>query len=201
MANARTERQKDEKRERILRAAWALIRHYGYQKTTMDDIAREAGVGKGTVYNYFGSKQEIMLALTDLTNRRILEEVERIASGSEPPLERLRRCVLHRLLTLFDLVQKYPHSQDVIASLLPAIVERLKTYVERHGAILGRIVGQGCAGGAFACEDPEATGRLLAELFEFMTPPYYRFKSKQELEAFANRTLDLVLAGLKKRHG
>ncbi len=199
MANARTERQKDLKRERILRAAWRLIRHYGYQKTTIDDIAREAGVGKGTVYNYFRSKQEIMLSLADLTNSRILEEVERISSGKAGPAERLRRCIMHRLLTLFDLVQKYPHSQDVIASLLPAIVERLESYVARHGRLLGKILEQGCSLGIFDCDDPLATGRHLAELFEFMTPPYYRFRSRQQLETFANRTLELILAGLKKR--
>ena len=50
---------KKDKREVILQAAWGLIRHYGYNKTTIDDIAKRARVGKGTVYLYFRSKAEV----------------------------------------------------------------------------------------------------------------------------------------------
>jgi AcrR family transcriptional regulator len=78
-------KEKTEKRDAILHAAWGLIRHYGYGKTTIDDIARQAKVGKGTVYLYFRSKKDIMLALTDLTNQRITRELERIASEDKPP--------------------------------------------------------------------------------------------------------------------
>ena len=75
------ETKTDSKREAILRAAWQLIRHYGYSKTTIQDIAREAGIGKGTVYLYFGSKADIMLALVDLTNERITDDLGGIAAA------------------------------------------------------------------------------------------------------------------------
>ncbi|MBW1873613.1 MAG: TetR/AcrR family transcriptional regulator [Deltaproteobacteria bacterium] len=192
-------KEKTEKRDAILHAAWGLIRHYGYSKTTIDDIARQAKVGKGTVYLYFRSKKDIMLALTDLTNERITRELERIASGNKPPEERIRACVLYRIMTLFDLVNRYPHSEDVIASILPEIVELLDRYVRRHGELLGQIVGEGCSAGILASEDPAATGQLLANLFEFMTPPYYRFNSRKSLERFAGKVVDLMLDGLKKK--
>jgi TetR/AcrR family fatty acid metabolism transcriptional regulator len=194
-------KEKTDKRDAILHAAWGLIRHYGYNKTTIDDIAREAMVGKGTVYLYFKSKKEIMLSLTDLTNERITRELERIASGDQPPEERIRACVLYRLMTLFDLVNRYPHSEDVIASILPEIVERLDRYVRRHGELLGQIVDQACQAGIFVCKDPAATGQLLANLFEFMTPPYYRFKSRKSLEQFAGEVVTLMLNGLRKKQG
>jgi AcrR family transcriptional regulator len=188
---------KSDKREDILQAAWGLIRHYGYAKTTIDDIAKKASVGKGTIYLYFRSKTDIMLALTDLTNERITGELERIAALHTPPEQRLRACVLYRIMTLFDLVNRYPHSEDVIASILPEIVDRLDRYVRRHGELLGQIVAEGCATGVFVSQDPPATGQTLARLFEFMTPPYYRFDSRSSLELFVGETLDLVLDGLK----
>lgn len=191
---------KNEKRDAILHAAWGLIRHYGYSKTTIDDIAKRAKVGKGTVYLYFKSKTEIMLALTDLTNQRITSELERIASENKSPQERLRACVLYRVMTLFDLVNRYPHSEDVIASILPEIVERLDRYVRRHGELLGQIVREGCSSGMLVSEDPELTGQLLASLFEFLTPPYYRFKSRKSLEQFTGEIVDLMLNGLKKKN-
>jgi AcrR family transcriptional regulator len=185
-----------DKRAAILQAAWKLIRHYGYAKTTVEDIAQSAGVGKGTVYLHFRSKSEIMLALTDLTNERIVSDLERIASSDRPPRERLRECVLHRIMTLYDLTRRYPHSEDVIASLLPDIVQRLERYVRRHGELLGEILAQGVANGEFAVDDPADAGQLLADLFELLTPPYYRFRTRGSLEGFANKVIDLTLVGL-----
>jgi AcrR family transcriptional regulator len=195
----RTAASKNDKRGSILQAAWGLIRHYGYNKTTVDDIAKSANVGKGTIYLYFRSKADIMLALTDLTNERITNDLEKIADGEGTPTERLRRCVLHRIMTLFDLVNKYPHSEDVIASMLPAIVQRLDRYVRRHGELLAKIIEDGRASGELQVDDPASTGLLMAGLYEHLTPPYYRFRSRKSLERFANQTMDLLLVGLSTR--
>jgi AcrR family transcriptional regulator len=191
--------EKVDRRQAILQAAWALIRHYGYAKTTIDDIAKDAGVGKGTVYMHFRSKAEIMLALTELTNDRIIEDLEKIAAKKDTPENRIRECVLHRVMTLFDIVHKYPHGQDVISSMLPDIVVRLERYVKRHGELLQEIIEQGSAAGDFATVPPEAVGPALANLFEHFTPPYYRFRSRKSLESFTNQILDLILKGLLAR--
>ena len=45
--------------ERILDAATALLVRWGYRKTTIDDVAREAGVGKGTIYLHWKDKNEL----------------------------------------------------------------------------------------------------------------------------------------------
>jgi len=184
------------KREAILQAAWDLIKHYGYNKTTIDDIAKRVGIGKGSLYLHFTSKAEIMLSLTDRTNERITARLEEIAATAAPPAERLRACLLHRVMALYDIVNRHPHSEDVIAKMMPDVVERLDHYVQRHGEILGRIIREGAAAGAFRAQAPEASGNLLAHLFEFLTPPYYRFSSREGLERFANQVVDLLLSGL-----
>jgi TetR/AcrR family acrAB operon transcriptional repressor len=52
-----------EREQRILDAAASLFVHYGYDKTTVSDIAREAGVSKGAIYLHFASKDELFEAL------------------------------------------------------------------------------------------------------------------------------------------
>ena len=52
-----------EREQRILDAAANLIAHYGYDKTTVDEIAREAGVSKGAIYLHFKSKEDLFEAL------------------------------------------------------------------------------------------------------------------------------------------
>jgi TetR/AcrR family acrAB operon transcriptional repressor len=53
----------DEREQRILDAAADLFVHYGYDKTTVDDIAREAGVSKGAIYLHFKSKDDLFEGL------------------------------------------------------------------------------------------------------------------------------------------
>jgi len=53
----------DEREVRILDAASRLIRHYGYDKTTVSDIAKEAGISKGAIYLHFDSKESLFDAL------------------------------------------------------------------------------------------------------------------------------------------
>jgi AcrR family transcriptional regulator len=66
----------DEEREsRILDAANELITHYGYDKTTVDDIARLAGVSKGAVYLHFKSKEALFEALLLRESERVMEDM------------------------------------------------------------------------------------------------------------------------------
>lgn len=58
-----TQSENRERRERILSAATNLFIHYGYDKTTVSDIARESGVSKGAIYLHFESKDALMEAL------------------------------------------------------------------------------------------------------------------------------------------
>jgi len=55
--------ENEDREERILNAAVKLITHYGYDKTTIDEIAREAGISKGAVYLHFESKESLFEAL------------------------------------------------------------------------------------------------------------------------------------------
>src|SRR5262249_16762278 len=59
-------------RDAILDAAERLLARYGFKKTTIDDLAREAGIGKGTVYLHFPSKEEVALCTIDRIVERLL---------------------------------------------------------------------------------------------------------------------------------
>ncbi|MGJ3240387.1 MAG: TetR/AcrR family transcriptional regulator [Anaerolineae bacterium] len=58
-----TKSDNDEREQRILSVASDLIAHYGYDKTTVSDIAREAGISKGAIYLHFDSKDALFEAL------------------------------------------------------------------------------------------------------------------------------------------
>lgn len=100
-----------EREQRILAAAAELFAHYGYAKTTMDEIAARAGISKGAVYLHFRSKDDLM-------DRLIAREVERLLDAIVERLEADPQGI-----TLFNL---YRHSMLAIndSPLLKALYIR-----------------------------------------------------------------------------
>jgi AcrR family transcriptional regulator len=83
--------------ERILDAATTLLVRWGYRKTTIDDVAREAGVGKGTIYLHWKDKNELFRAAIWREQQRYSEDMQRrIAADPEGGL--LHRITIHGML-------------------------------------------------------------------------------------------------------
>ena len=83
--------------ERILDAATTLLVRWGYRKTTIDDVAREAGVGKGTIYLHWKDKNDLFRAAIWREQQRYSEEtMRRIAADPQGGL--LHRITVHGML-------------------------------------------------------------------------------------------------------
>ncbi|MEV5741755.1 helix-turn-helix domain-containing protein [Microbispora rosea] len=70
---ASTRRDRERRAERILDAAGELLVSWGYPRVTVEDVARRAGVGKGTVYLHFSTKELLFLAVLIRAEARIIE--------------------------------------------------------------------------------------------------------------------------------
>jgi AcrR family transcriptional regulator len=90
----------DEKAARILDAAEALLVRFGYRRTTVDDVARRAGVGKGTVYLYWSSKSELAGSVLARQSAQMLaEQLARLkADPAEVRLHRSMRCTFLQIM-------------------------------------------------------------------------------------------------------
>ena len=74
----------DEARQQILAAAERVIMRYGVPKTTMDDIGKEAGVSRPTVYRYFGDRDALLGALIERRSRMLFGGPARSSSATTP---------------------------------------------------------------------------------------------------------------------
>jgi len=109
-------------RQKILDAAEQRLWHYGFKKTTIDEIASDAGVGKGTVYLYFDGKEEIGLAIVSEYKRRNLEQIELIANDLEkPPTEKLTQMLQYPVLHTNQSCRQSPAMQEMIVAIKPHI--------------------------------------------------------------------------------
>lgn len=97
-------RDVDEAREQILAAAEVVILRYGIPKTTMDDIGREAGVSRPTVYRYFGDREALVGALIERRSRMLFERARTFILSHETFAEQL----IEGLVYLVDHGRKDP---------------------------------------------------------------------------------------------
>jgi AcrR family transcriptional regulator len=96
--------------ERLLDAATRLLVRWGYRKTTIDDVAREAGVGKGTIYLHWKDKNDLFRAAILREQRRCGEDIQqRIAADPEGGL--LHRITTHSMLAALS----YPLMAAIIS--------------------------------------------------------------------------------------
>ncbi len=89
--------KREERADRILDAAGELMLRWGYNKTTIDDIARYAGVAKGTIYLHWKTREDLFTALMKREYIRLAEDLQR-RIASDPEGGTLRGITKHSML-------------------------------------------------------------------------------------------------------
>jgi AcrR family transcriptional regulator len=123
------------RREQILDAAAMVFAKHGYRNTDVQYVADALQVGKGTIYRYFASKEELFLAAVDCGMRRLTEHFQGRVHNIADPLERAVRAV-HEYLTFF---QQHPEYVELIIQERAEFRDRKKpTYFEHRDVNVGR---------------------------------------------------------------
>lgn len=78
---------------RLIAAAEAQFRRFGYRRTTIEDITADAGTGKGSLYLHFESKQAVYIAVVEASLERFVASASRLLEGPDPVPARLRALV------------------------------------------------------------------------------------------------------------
>jgi len=187
----------------ILDATDRLLMRYGYKKMTMDDLAREVGIGKGTIYLHFPGKEEVVLSHIDRIVDRLKEQLQITARSNETPANRLRQMLMTRVLVRFDSVQHYTESlSDLLAAIRPSLLVRRKRHFEGEARILAEVLKEGRRTGAFVFTDALATASTLLLATNSLLP--YSLSGRElgkrkDVEEQTARIAELLLNGLLSR--
>jgi len=187
-------------RDLILDAAERLIGVLGYSKTTMDDVARAAGVGKRTIYVHFPCKEEVVLCTIDRIVDRLAARLRGHAAGPGPAAARVRAMLVERVLFRFDSVRDYSHGLDeLFASLRPAYLARRGRYFAAEAGLFADVIRAGHEAGEFDAPDPTAAAEALLLATNSLLP--YALSARElgrrrDVEARVGRVADLLLFGL-----
>ena len=123
-------------RAEILKAAERVFQKWGSNKTTMEDIAREAGKGKSTLYYYFQSKEEIFDAVVIGEFEKILQKAKELAQETETAKERLITYIAEsinemksRISTYTIIREEIKRNQNFIRKLRDMFKTREEKYI------------------------------------------------------------------------
>lgn len=176
----------------IIAAADRLLARYGYRRMTVDDIAREADIGKGTIYLHFPSKEAVILSVINRHIESTLEALRKIAAGPGGASERLEAMITARVLERFDRFLPYRESlHEMLAAIRPALLAQRENQLRQEARIFARVIEE--LGGP-----PGAARMLLAATNSYL--PHYlsaeELGSRARLRREVSELARLLVAGL-----
>lgn len=184
-------------REKVVLAARALFARYGARKTTVDEIARRAGLSKATVYNHFSGKREIVGELIDL-ERRQLERTVRLAVDAAPDaLGALRAFFRASLQEAQRHREFYRAADEELYPFMPEVATAVERNRRREEALLEKILLRGAAEGVIRpLPDSRLAARVLFRAVLSLTFPLFGGPVARPGWDGAEELIDLFIFGV-----
>ena len=183
----------------ILAAARRLMDQKGVDALTMDEIAQAAGVAKGTLYLYFGSKDELIQALLSQVGEAIARDLEAILAKPAPPRDKLQQVVV-MLLNYVDrestLFPVYLREQVRSKPGRGTVLTTLQELEERIVALITQVFAEGIAQKQFILADPRLLTFLLKGLVRAAGYYHMTQDDKDVIQDALPVVLTLVFSGM-----
>ncbi len=183
------------RRKELLVAAARLFSRKGYHATSMQDIADELNILRGSLYHYIESKEGLLYELMELGVRTLLEQVRPIVESDLPPDEKLARLVRQHTVTIAqhpDFMAVFLHE---LKALSPPRRERILAYRREYENLVRQVIAEGVTQGLFR---PLNERMVTFALLGMVNWVYQWYSPDGELtaEEIGSIFADVVLRGL-----
>jgi AcrR family transcriptional regulator len=154
----------ESRRAVILDAALQVFGQYGYRRTSMDDVAREAGIAKGTIYLSFASKEEVFQALSERLSQRMLAGAE--AASRRPGATADKLAAMHAAWfgTYADTISRSPHAAELLDAKHRLSADLAADAASRYKRLVRDVLADAAAAGELDLEPAGLTAGTAAEL-------------------------------------
>ncbi len=189
---------KVEKKKAVLMAARRVFARKGLALTKIDDIAMEAGIGKGTVYEYFRSKDDIFFALFEEMKKELHRRIFEV-DGELPPREKLHRLVVSALLAFEEWRDFGYILLDFWAMHKGGTSTRIRfdeIYDDARSA-LSALIRDGIKSGDFRKVNPTHTASTLIAIFDGLLLQWIFNPKSFSLKTMADTISELIAQGIE----
>ena len=188
---------KIDRKKQIIEQAARLFASKRFDEVLMDDIAQQAGVGKGTIYTYFADKEGLYFAVVFDGISRLNEKLQSHTDRQQDPEKELRRMV-HAIVSFFSqnrfffrlMSQEDGKSEDGRGE------NRKRWREERHiqFAAIETVLQKGAEGGVFSVEHPKVEAAILRD----MVRSVMIHARGMSVEAMVDTIMRIFLQGVRK---
>ncbi len=185
---------------RLLTEAREIFARFGYNKTTVDDIAKAAGKGKSTFYYYFASKEEIFKAVIEkeanLFRAKLIESISINAS----PIDKVKNYILTRLLSFKELVNLFTAISSGSMDQISFIEDVREKYEQEQVNIIKMVLMESITNEEVNVDDIDLVTDAMAVILKGLEY-HLMFKPGEtvEIESKVDKVLDLVFKGITKQ--
>ena len=149
-------------RETLLKTAQKLFARFGFNKTTVDEIASAAHIAKSTLYHHFASKEDIFRAVIEREGKTLAKRIRDAVEAVDTPQEKLRAYVITRMGHLRELANFYSALRDEYLEHYPFIESVRQKDFEDEMAMFRKILSEGLRKKALNLKDGDVEVTALA---------------------------------------
>lgn len=154
----------DPKRARILEGAMKVFLAYGYQRVTMDDIARAAEVSRPALYLLFRNKAEIYRAIGTMLLDASAEAAQKVLASDEPFADRLMAAIDCSLIAMMRTISQSPHGAELVDMKNRLAGDLAMVWRDRIGRTFGAAIAEEARRSKVDLSAQGLTAQTLADL-------------------------------------
>jgi len=187
---------KQEKLEAILETARRVFARYGPKKTNIDEIARIARVAKGTIYNYFGSKDAVYLEVLDREAAELVEKISASVAGETAPEKKLMSFARAKFVNMRRAVNLLNLEREALEERPRRAEKTREGLFESEVSIVASILKEGVEKGVFAINDFLLTARAICHALKGFELTWLVRESEERIEQYLDGLFSILLFGI-----
>ncbi|MDR2233447.1 MAG: TetR/AcrR family transcriptional regulator [Tannerella sp.] len=189
-------------REILVDAARQLFARMGFDNTTMNDIAQASHKGRRTLYTYFKSKDDVLLAVIKTEMDELYQVLFTLVAQEIPADEKLIKFLHTRLVTIKKIVSRNGTLKAAFFRDMWRVETARKEYNKQEINLIKKILDEGVEAGLFEIHDTYSIAYILHQSLKGLDSPYIRGKignTAADREAQQQNLINLIFNGIKKQ--
>ncbi len=187
-----TPEEVDRRRHQVFAASVHLFLEKGFQETSMQEIAAVAGMGKSTLYDYFKSKDEILLSVVEDGVYDLTERARQIASQDLPAAEKIHQVMHAHLEYLLENKEFYLRIIYEVQRLGPESQRILQVRRHTYQDLLCRLVEEATREGSFRAVNPLLAARTIMAI---LSPAVFTSRPTGTPEQMMDEAIEIFVRG------
>ena len=180
----------------ILSAGQSLFAKFGYRKTSVDEIARNANVAKGTIYKYFKSKEDIFAAVVKQESDQATGIIGEAVKQETDPVAKIRAYVFTKISEMRKAISFYHVTREIAHELWPLMDNVQTDFNTWEEEIIRDILKEGVATGRFKIRNPVQFAKSLVLMSKALELELVLQQDPDQLKIQIDTLINVLLWGL-----